>query len=231
MLRISLSVSLYLKTWWYPSPSGFFFPTADKNPNLTERLLSQTLLRSKARCPDQSVYIVGISSMVGWGVRRMMVMMMEPPSFCLAKDKYMCPPQKKTHTHVFGYLLGWKNNCVYAQSCTPTWRTREVSWGVLMFFFDAMTHETIGFHAFGDLAGTELNKRTNKCIYKKASWTGKCPWVYKTTYLQNDPNPAMSRTNHILKQISTKLAPPRYKWINPYKYRDTTGVTHLYISR
>lgn len=32
------------------------------------------------------------------------MMMMEPPSFCLAKDKYMCPPPKK-NTHACFWLF------------------------------------------------------------------------------------------------------------------------------
>ena len=228
MLRISLSVSLYLKYMVIPFPLRIFLPNSEQKslPHWGTPQSNTSQKQGSVSWPisywESPPWLVEEDAADGDDDGT--------PISCLAKDKFVPPPKKK-HTHVFGCLLGWKTNCVYAQSCTPTWRTKEVSWGVLMFFFDALTHETIGFHAFGDLVGTHLNKRTNKCIYRKASWTGKCPWVYQTTYLQNDPNPAMSRTNHILKQISTRLAPPRHKWINPYKYRVATGVTHLYISR
>ena len=135
MLRISLSVSLYQKTWWYPSPFRIFLPNSGQKI-LASLRDSSVKHFSEARLGVLANQLVGISSMVGWGVRRMMLMMMEPPFFVWRKTS-MCPPIKKKHTHACFWLSAGvkKNNCVYAQSCTPAWRTRGVSWGVLMFFF------------------------------------------------------------------------------------------------
>lgn len=55
----------------------------------------------------------------------MMVMMMEPPSFCLAKDKYMCPPQKKKHTRMFLVICWGEKTIVFMHNLVPLLEEQE----------------------------------------------------------------------------------------------------------
>ena len=218
MLRISLSVSLDLKTWWYPSPLQDV--SSQRSWTKINASLRDSSVKhfSEARLGVLANQLVGISSMVGWGGCGWWWWWWNPHFLFGERQMYVPHPQKKTHTHVFGCLLGWKKPLCLCTTLYPYLKNKRSvlrGFDVLFWRHHAWNHRLSCIWR----SCWDTPQQKNKQMYIQKSKLDR--------KMSMSPNPAMSRTNNILKQISTKLAPTRHKWINRYKYRVTTGVTHL----